>query len=83
MWQHISYVPQGSLSVLNPVRRIGDTFRSFVGAHLEIKKEPGRFESLVKRHLEDLGLPVDTLKAYPHQLSGGCASGLPSPWPPS
>ncbi|NLY51525.1 MAG: ABC transporter ATP-binding protein [Firmicutes bacterium] len=71
MWQHISYVPQGSLSVLNPVRRIGDTFRSFVGAHLEIKKEPGRFESLVKRHLEDLGLPVDTLKAYPHQLSGG------------
>jgi peptide/nickel transport system ATP-binding protein len=71
MWQHISYVPQGSLSVLNPVRRIGDTFKSFVGAHLETRKEPERFESLVRRHLEDLGLPVDTLKAYPHQLSGG------------
>ncbi|HHV93502.1 MAG TPA: ABC transporter ATP-binding protein [Firmicutes bacterium] len=71
MWQHISYVPQGSLSVLNPVRRIGDTFRSFVGAHLDIQKDPDRFESLVRSHLQDLGLPVDTLKAYPHQLSGG------------
>ncbi len=71
MWQHISYVPQGSLSVLNPVRRIKDTFKSFVGAHLEIDKEPRRFDELVRRHLQDLGLPVDTLKAYPHQLSGG------------
>ena len=70
MWKHISYVPQGSLSVLNPVRRIGDSFKSFVRAHLDIQPN-GEFTDLVRGHLVNLGLPPDTLTAYPHQLSGG------------
>jgi peptide/nickel transport system ATP-binding protein len=71
MWEHISYVPQGSLSVLNPVRRIGDTFESFIGAHMEPSTTKHQYEELVCSHLEALGLPEDTLRAYPHQLSGG------------
>ena len=71
MWKQISYVPQGSLSVLNPVRRIGDTFESFTGAHLDPGTSNKAYEELVHNHLEALGLPKDTLRAYPHQLSGG------------
>ena len=65
----ISYIPQGSMSVLNPVRRIYKSFRDFVEAHRKIKKKD--FEILVKKYLSDLGLPSDVLRAYPHQLSGG------------
>ena len=31
-WEFLSYVPQGSMNVLNPVRRVRRTFRDFVGA---------------------------------------------------
>src|SRR5690349_3238447 len=32
-WTEVSYVPQGSMHVLNPVRRIRHTFRDFIGVH--------------------------------------------------
>lgn len=68
-WEYISYIPQSSMSVLNPVRRIRDSFKSFIGAHKKMSKL--EFEELVKEHLLTLGLPVEVLNAYPHQLSGG------------
>lgn len=68
-WEYISYVPQSSMSVLNPVRRIRDSFKSFINAHKKIEKE--EFKNLVEGHLNALGLPVEVLNAYPHQLSGG------------
>ena len=69
-WRDISYVPQGSMSVLNPVRKIRKTFQDFMGAHMKLsgRKE---FAQVVGDHLCTLGLPVDVLNAYPHQLSGG------------
>jgi peptide/nickel transport system ATP-binding protein len=68
-WEYISYIPQSSMSVLNPVRRIRDTFKSFLGAHKKFGKD--ELEGLVKEHLSALGLPTEVLNAYPHQLSGG------------
>ena len=38
-WKEISYLPQGSMFVLNPVRLIRDTFRDFIGAHLNTSKK--------------------------------------------
>ena len=32
-WKQVSYIPQGSMHVLNPVRRIRDTFHDFIAAH--------------------------------------------------
>jgi len=69
-WEYISYIPQGSMSVLNPVRRICKSFRDFIGAHRKIKKKED-FEILVKEYLSALGLPSEILNTYPHQLSGG------------
>jgi peptide/nickel transport system ATP-binding protein len=68
-WSVVSYIPQGSMHVLNPVRRIRDTFRDFVSAHRP--EWAKRAEEYVREYLGELGLPQSVLGAYPHQLSGG------------
>ena len=69
-WKEISYVMQGSMSVLNPVRRIMRTFEDIVGTHQGI---PNRreFVEATRAHISSLGLPPDVLNLFPHQLSGG------------
>lgn len=66
----ISNIPQGSMSVLNPVRRIRKSFQDIVGAHMDIS-DKAKFESMVRDHLSALGLDWDVLHSFPHQLSGG------------
>jgi peptide/nickel transport system ATP-binding protein len=68
-WQEVSYIPQGSMHLLNPVRRVKETFRDFVSAHHVMRTE--ELDDMVRGFLRNLGLPVQTLEAYPHQLSGG------------
>jgi len=68
-WKHLSYIMQGSMSVLNPVRRIGRTFRDFAARPLGLSG--AAFEERVVNHLARLKLPPDVLRAYPHELSGG------------
>jgi len=68
--EYISYVPQGSMSVLNPVIKLKETYRDFIGSHVSGKTKEETFE-IAKRHITELGLPPKILDAYPHQLSGG------------
>ena len=68
-WKKVSYVPQGSMHVLNPVRRIRDTFHDFISAHRQVSKQESY--KLTSDYLRDLGLPAKVMAAYPHQLSGG------------
>ena len=68
-WRTISYIPQGSMHVLNPVRRIRDSFHDFVSAHRDVTKAES-FQ-LTAEYLRDLGLPEKVMSSYPHQLSGG------------
>jgi peptide/nickel transport system ATP-binding protein len=69
-WEYVSYVPQGSMSVLNPVTKLKETYGDFISSHLSGKT---RAEALgiAKGHLAELGLPREILNTYPHQLSGG------------
>jgi peptide/nickel transport system ATP-binding protein len=69
-WEYISYVPQGSMSVLNPVTRVKETYRDFITSHASGKTREEAFR-LAKEQIAELGLPPKTLDAYPHQLSGG------------
>jgi len=69
-WKEISYVMQGSMSVLNPVRQIVKTFEDIVDTHQGIPNKKV-FLQQTREHLDRLGLPPDVLTAYPHQLSGG------------
>jgi peptide/nickel transport system ATP-binding protein len=68
-WKEVSYVPQGSMHVLNPVRRIRDIFHDFVQAHQNVSK--AETHHLTRSYLRELGLPEKVMAAYPHQLSGG------------
>ncbi len=69
-WKFISYVPQGSMSVLNPVIKIKETFRDVLESHMDGKAKRDVYD-MAAEHLRDLGLPENILDAYPHQLSGG------------
>ncbi len=69
-WEVISYVPQGSMSVLNPIQKLKDTYRDFIASHVSGKTRDEAFE-LARSHIQDLGLPRNILDSYPHQLSGG------------
>ncbi|MDI9422506.1 MAG: ABC transporter ATP-binding protein [Bacillota bacterium] len=69
-WQYMAYVPQGAMSIFNPVLKLKETYRDFLSSHLSGKTEAEMFE-IAKDHIDRLGLPLSILEAYPHQLSGG------------
>ncbi len=71
-WEFISYIPQGSMSVLNPVIRIESQFFDAVPRGHPLKAKGKRaIRERVAAYLKELELPVEVLKSYPHQLSGG------------
>jgi ABC-type glutathione transport system ATPase component len=65
-WRKLAYVPQGAMSALNPVRRVGDQFDDLFRDHLE-SSDARRTSAL----LESVHLPERVFDAYPHELSGG------------
>jgi peptide/nickel transport system ATP-binding protein len=68
--EYISYIPQGSMSVLNPVLKLKETYEDFIGSHLSDQSQEEIFE-LARKQIQVLGLPQNILDIYPHQLSGG------------
>ncbi len=68
-WRHLSYILQGSMNVLNPVRRVRQSFVDFAYRH--IKKPMPEFLKLIEGHLDRVRLAPTVLDAYPHELSGG------------
>ena len=66
-FKRISYIPQSSMSSLNPVIRIRTQFVDFLGP------DQNKDEVLdqVRAYIQKLDLPPEALDAYPHQLSGG------------
>ncbi len=68
-WKHISYIPQSSMNILNPTMRIKDHFAEILKIHRGVEKDEAYREA--GKYLESMGLPIDALSAFPHQLSGG------------
>ena len=69
-WRHLSYIMQGSMSVLNPVRRVRQSFVDFAFRHI------GQPMPAVPRHratpiCSGCSSSPTVLDAYPHELSGG------------
>lgn len=69
-WDAISYVPQAAMSVLNPVYRIEEQFYELYRRHRKNSSKE-EMKMRVRQYINELELPLDILKAYPHQLSGG------------
>jgi peptide/nickel transport system ATP-binding protein len=63
----ISYIPQSSMNSLNPVVKISTQFVDFPGTDANKRRVLGH----VRDYIGKLGLPAESLDAYPHQLSGG------------
>ena len=68
-WKHLAYIVQGSMSVLNPVRRIRESFVDFAFRHLGLPR--AAFDQRVAAHLARVKLDPGVVRAYPHELSGG------------
>ncbi len=67
-WEHISYIPQGSMNSLNPVMRVGDQIVDGMTAH-GVSEDDARKK--VPDLLERVGLEERVARFYPHELSGG------------
>ena len=68
-WKSVSCIMQGSMNVLNPVRRIRQSFVDFAFRH--VGEPMPAFLEMVRVHLQRLKLEAQILDAFPHQLSGG------------
>jgi peptide/nickel transport system ATP-binding protein len=68
-WRHVAYVPQGSISALNPVQTVARHFRQTAQAHdLSRRDAEARARDLLGAvHLD----PDRVWTSYPHELSGG------------
>lgn len=66
-FKRISYIPQSSMSSLNPVIRIRKQFLDFLDPSVDKTKVLEE----VRAYVQQLDLPPEALDAFPHQLSGG------------
>jgi peptide/nickel transport system ATP-binding protein len=66
-WASISLVPQGAMSALNPVMRVGTQIADVIEVHEGQRPSRERIVEL----LASVGLPQRATRMYPHELSGG------------
>ncbi len=69
-WRQFAYIPQGSMSALNPVMRLRSQFADTLAAHGE-RMPPAAMHDRFTQVLHGVGLEADILPRYPHELSGG------------
>ncbi|WP_419998324.1 ABC transporter ATP-binding protein [Streptomyces boninensis] len=69
-WAGASIVFQGAMHSLNAVHRIGDQITEPMLLHRTAKSQ-AEARKRAGELLEQVGLPVSRLSAYPHELSGG------------
>jgi peptide/nickel transport system ATP-binding protein len=68
-FKQLAYVPQGSMNALNPIMRIEDQILDAILAHEKIYRKKAKQRTC--KLLENVGLPPETARMYPHELSGG------------
>lgn len=69
-WKLVTWIPQGSMNVLNPTMRVRDHFIELYKLYIG-NLDNQEINSLVKDNLNSLGLPESVADAYTTQLSGG------------
>ncbi len=68
-WDQLSIVFQSAMNALNPVLTIGNQIIDAMQAHQSIAYEQARGQA--KQLLRTVGIDVQRVDSYPHQLSGG------------
>ena len=67
--RRIGYLPQGAMSGLNPVQRVGDQIAETLVLHRGRTRREARRDAA--EWLERVGLPGARARDYPHEFSGG------------
>lgn len=68
-WKEISWIPQGSMSSLDPLQRISEQAAEIARTHTDLSKDEA-VEKL-RELFEIVGLQPTRVTDYPHQFSGG------------
>jgi peptide/nickel transport system ATP-binding protein len=68
-WKKISMVFQGAMNCLTPVYTVGKQMRETIQRHKPMPKDEA--ERLIAEYIAMVGLPPETVRRYPHELSGG------------
>ncbi|MGA6219120.1 ABC transporter ATP-binding protein [Streptomyces umbrinus] len=70
LWgRQLALVPQDALSALSPVHRVADQLAAAVRSVDEVSRKEARARA--ESALEEVGIPADRARAYPHEFSGG------------
>lgn len=66
----VSYIPQGAMNSLNPVKTIYSQMADAIVDH-DVASASADVQKIVVEALAGVELPPETAKLFPHQLSGG------------
>ncbi|GHH65488.1 ABC transporter ATP-binding protein [Streptomyces umbrinus] len=70
LWgRQLALVPQNALSALSPVHRVADQLAAAVRSVDGVSRKEARARAVAA--LEEVGIPADRTRAYPHEFSGG------------
>ncbi|TPQ15790.1 ABC transporter ATP-binding protein [Streptomyces sporangiiformans] len=70
LWgRRVALVPQDALSALSPVHRVADQLAAAVRSVDRTSRKEARARAVAA--LEEVGIPADQARAYPHEFSGG------------
>jgi ABC-type dipeptide/oligopeptide/nickel transport system ATPase component len=69
-FREMSLVPQGAMSSLNPVIRIGEQMGDILDDH-GVRQPPAERRRFLGELLARVGLPESVQRRFPHELSGG------------
>lgn len=73
---HISMIFQEPMTSLNPVLTVGWQIAENLRTHYHISSHEAKQRALEMLHKVNIPMPEQRYRAYPHQLSGVCGSGL-------
>ncbi|TRO61190.1 ABC transporter ATP-binding protein [Streptomyces sp. IB201691-2A2] len=70
LWgRRLALVPQDALSALSPVHRVSDQLAAAVRSVDGVSRKEARARAVAA--LEEVGIPAEQTRAYPHEFSGG------------
>ncbi|MEU9957430.1 ABC transporter ATP-binding protein [Streptomyces sp. NPDC050982] len=67
--RRLALVPQDALSALSPVHRVSDQLAAAVRSVDGVSRKEAQARAVAA--LEEVGIPADRTRAYPHEFSGG------------
>lgn len=69
-WKQIAMIFQSAMNALNPIQRVGEQIVEAIRIH-EPETSPARARERVETLYNQMGIPPERLRHFPHQYSGG------------